>query len=358
MLDGFSAEYLLATFAVWIALAATLYLFVRGRPWQSKRPRLRSIAPLLLFSWTTCFLAAAAETGFALAYDTTDSFGLTKIHQRWYRRHVKRNNWKHRDNKDYFANRKPTVKRLTILGDSFAFGHGVADISQRLGEQWAKIRAKEGRADENWEVYNVADPGADTLFQIKTLKELSDRGFQTDEFLLVYNLNDIEGLVPELDAEIMGSIICPQPAPWNWPCHHLYLPNFLYYRYLQYSRPEVRDYFGWLKTAYRGNAWTEQKERLKLIADWCRKRKIGLRVAVFPFLHNLNDYAFESAHAEIALFWQSIGVPTVDLLGVMKQHKSERLIVGRYDAHPNERAHRLAARAIFDSLGIGKTSPH
>ena len=100
----------------------------------------------------------------------------------------------------------------------------------------------------------MSEPGADTAAELKILGTLEARGFQTSALLLVYNLNDIETLVPEVNAAIMGSIVCEHPAEWNWPCRFLYLPNFLFYRYVQYSRPEVRDYFGWLKTAYELDA--------------------------------------------------------------------------------------------------------
>lgn len=350
MLIGISAEYLIGSIAVWLLLPASLYIFVRALPWRPNRPLLRRFAPFLLLLWTVVFLAAAAENGFALFYDQTDSFGLTKTHERWYTRHVKKNNWKFRDNKDFTPALPAGVRRIAVLGDSFAFGHGVPNVSDRLGERLQRMLAEKIGDRDAIQVVNAADPGADTPFELKILNELERRGMKMTDVLWIYNLNDIEGLVPELDQDMMGSILCPQPAEWNWPTRHLYLPNFLYYRYVQYSRPEVRDYFGWLKTAYQGKAWEQQKTRLEDIIEWCRKRNVALRVAIFPFLHNLENYAFESSHAELANYFRSQNVPVLDLLPTMKDHRTEKLIVNRYDAHPNERAHELAAEAIFKAF--------
>jgi hypothetical protein len=44
------------------------------------------------------------------------------------------------------------------------------------------------------------------------------------------------------------------------------------------------------------------------------------------------------------------GIPCLDLLPVLEPHASEKLTVNIFDAHPNERAHELAADAIADRL--------
>jgi hypothetical protein len=43
-------------------------------------------------------------------------------------------------------------------------------------------------------------------------------------------------------------------------------------------------------------------------------------------------------------------VPVLDLRPVLESHAGEGLTVNRFDAHPNERAHALAAAAIEREL--------
>jgi hypothetical protein len=40
----------------------------------------------------------------------------------------------------------------------------------------------------------------------------------------------------------------------------------------------------------------------------------------------------------------------LDLEPVFREHPRENLTVNRYDAHPNERAHEIAADAIYNKL--------
>ena len=68
---------------------------------------------------------------------------------------------------------------------------------------------------------------------------------------------------------------------------------------------------------------------------------------IFAFFHNLSpEYRFVGVHEKLAAYWARHNVPTLDLLGIFDGHASEELVVNRYDAHPSEVAHELAAKAI------------
>jgi hypothetical protein len=72
-------------------------------------------------------------------------------------------------------------------------------------------------------------------------------------------------------------------------------------------------------------------------------------VVTFPFLQHLGPgYEFRAVHAQLGKFWQELGVPHLDLLDLYEAHRNERLTVNSHDAHPNVRAHALAAEAILD----------
>ena len=83
----------------------------------------------------------------------------------------------------------------------------------------------------------------------------------------------------------------------------------------------------------------------------CQKHKADFRVVIFPFLHNLGpSYPFRNAHHEIAKFCESKGIRVLDLEPVLSPSADKGLTVNRFDAHPNELAHKLAADAMLKKL--------
>ena len=70
-------------------------------------------------------------------------------------------------------------------------------------------------------------------------------------------------------------------------------------------------------------------------------------------------YEFRAVHAQLYRFWQELGVPHLNLLSPYEAHRNEALTVNAYDAHPNVRAHNLAADAIqeFLSRATNKAGP-
>jgi hypothetical protein len=284
MLVGLSPQYQLWMFLAWAALLACLLIAAFLRPWRSRRKPIRTLFKLSFSVWILAFFAVLAETLFVSLYSTTDAFSLSLISQRWNDRFVHRNNWNCRDDKRYEGEIPPGTKRLAIIGDSFAFGHGIRNI---------------------------------------------------------------EDLVPGT-YEIVGSII--NDPPRNFFCRNFYLPNFLYYRMNHFRRPEVRGYFGWLKDGYTGEVWEKQKQRLDQIKNWCDERKAKLVVVVFPFMVDFRNYAFESAHHTLTSKFASMKVPVADLLPVYRKLNGDSLVVGAFDAHPNETAHRIAAEEAWARL--------
>ncbi|MCY2962186.1 MAG: SGNH/GDSL hydrolase family protein, partial [Planctomycetota bacterium] len=130
-----------------------------------------------------------------------------------------------------------------------------------------------------------------------------------------------------------------------------YFFNLLYFRSQQATVPGVRNYYAHVEDSYRGIAWNRMFAKLIELRNTCREANIDFRVVVFPFLHNLGpDYPFRDAHERIVEACRREDVPCLDLLPVLEPHARERLVVNMFDAHPNERAHELAAFAIEHDL--------
>jgi hypothetical protein len=352
MFVGLSEPYLTAMASIWLVLLVAAATFIKLRPRIVRQPLLVVALRAFLAAWTATFVLVALETGFVLLYDATDSYNLAKVSQRWYARHVRLNNWGYRDDVNYTERIPAGRRRITFLGDSFTLGHGVADVENRFVN---RIRKRvDTTAPNHWQVYLLAQGGLDTRGQLTLLGDLARRGFATDVLVLVYCLNDVETL-HENNRIIMGTILLTEPK--NWLTRHAYLPNLLYYRLRHFGRPEVVGYFDWLADAYRGEIWTRQQAQLDAVRQWCRENRCDLVVVVFPFLHQLDaDYPFAQAHRALGEYFSLHGVPYLDLLETMMNHRAEGLVVNRFDAHPNERAHALAADAIWRGLLADRAS--
>jgi hypothetical protein len=85
-------------------------------------------------------------------------------------------------------------------------------------------------------------------------------------------------------------------------------------------------------------------------------------VVTFPFLQSLGDnYEYRPVHDELNRFWSALNVPQLDLLNTFTNLPREKTTVNRYDAHPNEFANALAAKAIesflVEQMSTNVTSP-
>jgi hypothetical protein len=63
-----------------------------------------------------------------------------------------------------------------------------------------------------------------------------------------------------------------------------------------------------------------------------------------------SGYPFLNAHRQIVAWCDAAGVEVLDLEPVFRERAGDDLTVNRFDAHPNEKAHRIAADAICDHL--------
>src|SRR5205814_6097479 len=126
----------------------------------------------------------------------------------------------------------------------------------------------------------------------------------------------------------------------GWLRQHSYVVDMLCHRLKLWREPDMRRYFQFVLDAYRGPVWEEQRRRLKALRDAVEAAGGDLEVVTFPFLHALGpNYEYQSVHDELAQLWDEWNVPDLDLLAIYKEIPSKKLVVNRFDAHPNEYAH-------------------
>ncbi len=284
-----------------------------------------------------------AETYYRFFQDTTDSFGLNKLTKRWIDRHYRLNNLNARDHIDYPHKRIPGKRRFSFLGDSFTVGHGIEQVDDRFVNL---IREKL----PGIEAHAMAKSGLETDAAFEILQKLHHYdGYEFDIIVLVYNLNDIAYRMPET-YELYDRLQAYQQN-LNVLDRNSYFLNTWYFRYLGLQDPDILNYYQYVKSAYTGEQWAGHVALMTDMVQFIRQQGWQLMVVTFPLLHNIGSgYEFRDVHRQLDDYWKHAGIPHLDLLSVYEQHSAASLVLHKYDAHPNQRAHAIAADAIGDFI--------
>ena len=332
-------DLLLAGFlALPIALGVLLQWFFRTQRRHKKAgvPRLLAGNALVL-SFLCAVVVLLGETHYRFCFDSTDSFGLTKTTKRWFERHSQMNGSGFRDSTEYLLDPLPEKPLVAFVGDSFTAGHGVANVEDRFANQIRAMRP-------DWEVHVLASLGWDTEMELSVLTLYGDQGFQADVVVLIYCLNDIGDIVPEWQEILRRVYEAPTPG---FLAQHSYFFNTLYYRWKATHDSGISKYYDFVLKSYEGAVWEKQKRRLRALRDLVDSQGGQLLVVTFPFVHDLGrDYQYRSVHARLDEAWRDLKVPHLDLLSAFEAYPNAELVVNSYDAHPNERAHAIAAEPI------------
>jgi hypothetical protein len=248
--------------------------------------------------------------------------------------------------------KRPGVRRVVVLGDSFTEGQGVKEADTYPRRLEALLDAQE---PGHWEVRNCARRATD----FPALFELFDEALREDPDILVYGmvLNDAERSTGfEARQSDLNDWITDQARRVGSPRSF----GFLRPRLVALVQERVqsyrvsRDSTRWYRDLY-GEANREGFELTKNhILDMQRRmRERGgtLMVLLWPLLVGLEGgYPFEQVHASLDDFLLKSGIPHRDLLPVLRGRRSESLWVYPVDMHPNEIADRLAAETLAPAV--------
>jgi hypothetical protein len=328
-------------------VAEVVLLFLLFRYYRARERRAGWIR-ILLFNFLSClvlllFGCLGGEFYFRYVYDATDALAYTKVSKRWFDRHFVYNKAGARDNVEYMMRVEPGTRRVSFVGDSFAAGHGIKNVEDRFANV---IRAKHS----NWDVHVLAVVGNDTDMELDLVTGLRQKGYEFDCVVLVYCLNDISDLSPDWLKSVAE--VYADRNRGGWLRQHSYFLDIVYHRYKAAHDPRVSQYYTFVRDGYRGSIWETQKAQLRKMRDFVGANGGRFVVVTFPFLQLEGpNYEFQSVHDQLNLFWKEMGVPHLDLQPVFAGEKPEKITLNRYDAHPNEYANKLAAKAIDQFLG-------
>lgn len=324
-------------------LGVLVFLYKRPNKLPKNKPIKLVLWNLMILTFLVSIIFTTGETYYRFYVDTTDSFALNKISQRWNKRHFKLNNKDVRDNINYrTVKAKNKTIRISILGDSFSTGHGVKDVNDRFSNI---LRARYKKL----EIHNFSFNGMNTSMQVRLLEKLKSTDYSTDVFLLAFCLNDVDQNIPQ--AKQIYNDVKRFNSGLSYFEKNSYFINTMAFRAYAQITPECKNYGQFVLEGYEGEAWKKQMKLFKEVQQLSKEMNTKLAVVTFPFLQKpYNEYQFKKAHAKLSAYWHANQVPHLDLLETYKPYLGESLTVNEFDAHPNEFAHQLAASAIESFL--------
>jgi len=243
---------------------------------------------------------------------------------------------------DFSPERRPGVRRVVLMGDSFAFGIGVKErdtVAARLA------RLLSSHASCPVEVLNFGVLGY-TTEQEEALLRKRAVFYSPDLVVVWYFINDphIEGTI-----DFLGT----KKSPLFFPMarHFSALARLLGSRLTTgISLPAlVRTY----SEAYRRDdpRWQEVEQALQRMGRTSRRRHVPIVLFVHPVLVSLDGhYPFAAEHAQVLEAARAAGLAAYDLLEPFAGRRAEDLWVHRSDQHPNERADAIAAAYAAEKL--------
>jgi lysophospholipase L1-like esterase len=241
------------------------------------------------------------------------------------------------------------VRRAVCIGDSFTWG-----VSVLFDDAWPQRveRALTRERGERWEAVNLAEPG---LNAVQEASRLASEGlaYEPDVVIVAYVLNDSED---ETAAEARRAA--------DWVEERRRLPSVSLLdrsalarlvrtrvRATVENRQRIEGFRSMYADDYAG--WAAARRALKAMGGMCRERGVPLVVAIFPLFGNRLDagYPFADVHAKVAQAAAEAGARVADLLPAYRGLDGTLLVVnGADDEHPNEIAHRIAARVIAQAV--------
>lgn len=217
---------------------------------------------------------------------------------------------------------------ILALGDSFTLGWGVAAAETYLA-QLQKICAKMKVPVLNAGVGNY------NLGQVVAQAKLMVPIHRPSALLYGFYWNDAEPT---------------QREPDSWIARHSYL--FLFWRKVQvrllHFGGSKNSYLGYYESTFEGDSWKIFEANARALSALARKEEIPLYVALLPELREAGDPQVKKIYQKVELLFESLGVPSVNLVDALPPRPAKEYWVAADDPHPNG----LAQREI--GLGLAK----
>jgi lysophospholipase L1-like esterase len=280
---------------------------------------------------------------------------------------------------DIAIEKPPGVRRILLLGDSIAFGFGVADEDTFAALLERDLNGRAG-AGVRYDVINAGQPAFNTHQEV-TYFATEGQQLSPDAVIIALYWNDIhsemlqhadaDGRLIEgsPDAELSRSERIWSSAPVMAVRNFVKRSRLIYlvldrlrtlsassatdevsntYMSVLLGRPDQRVEDG----------WRQVEDNLSRLATLCRERSVPLVLAIMPMAERLSDRFPTSQYpARVEEICHRLGIPYVDLHGPFRQAIANGPLFINYDlAHPNEKGHAIIASEL-DRVMSGLLAP-
>lgn len=308
---------------------------------------------LIILGITFIILLIVGEVTVRLVFRniTTTGDNTSYFAMRWNKRNVNLNSWGFRE-REFRLTKPDDVYRLAVIGDSFTFGQGIAE-DDRFTNLLEKYLNKKNKG---YEVLNFGRPGAETIDHFAILRDVVLKT-NPDFILLQWYINDFEGHdksgrpkpMPLLPSYTLRTVLYPSSAlyylinqQWNSLQETLvFSGRYADYMYKRFGDPKGPESLKYIQS-------------LKDFIDLCKNQKIPLGIVLFPDLDPDvgKAYTYNYLHKRVLEICTQEDITCLDLRSTFAGYTGyKKLLVNRFDAHPNPLANRLAAERIAETFG-------
>ena len=250
----------------------------------------------------------------------------------------------------------PSTYRILSVGDSVTNGHGV-DLGEIYSKQLERLLDRDPPAPyEDAEVILITQGALNTEQEVH-LVEVEGLAYRPDLILVGYVLNDpAEGASLRRDREraqrrsavdrlkglgrrsSLVHLVYRAGQRLAWTARRLGGGA-------EVAAYATDDYF--LRLHRQPRSWARVTRAFDRLRELSQRSATPVVIAIFPILHELDDYPWLEVHAQVATAASERGFHVVDLLEAYRGLDPNDLQVVEGDhVHPNPLGHRLAAEAI------------
>jgi hypothetical protein len=265
----------------------------------------------------------------------------------WRRRYVRLNRAGFRDGEQNVPPAEAPC-RVATIGDSFAFGIGIARVQDRFGEQLAGRLADATHVE--WRSINASRSDTHTLDHIGFLQAIDT--LRPDVVVLLYVFNDIDylhavtprGILTEAPRSIVDRL---RPERFAFRNSFLVQRVYLLWRLAtEHWRASERA----TESPYKDTALVARH-----LADLSRFVETGTRagavVRIVPIDATIGGGGYAATrYREFVAAAMAHGLPVLSLAHALAGEPPAALTLSKFDSHANVRAYRLATAAIGDSV--------
>lgn len=248
--------------------------------------------------------------------------------------------------------------RVLLLGDSIAFGYGVAErdsLAMQLEQAWQRVSS--GRRIR---VVNAGVMGYTTWQECDVLERESP-SLLPDAVVLAFCFNDVMDLLGVSADDVSGLLpeFRPSTARFHWSglvrgvrtaldTNRSVVGRWIGERH--FPRETFRETFGPSPSSRAADAWSRTLGDLDRMAALCRSRDVPFLVAVFPYREQLETLDAPRPQTRMEQWAARTGVTVIDLLPAFANAgmPPDRLFFD--PLHPTAAGSGIAAASIGEFL--------